>query len=127
MIALYVLSPLLLILAVFVLVTHRIVKKSFPRVSYPEGATPEKRYSDYSHAYRRTPCSFYSGKNRLQGYIYGEENEKGLIVFAHGIGTGRRASDGVDSTKESAASRSSADCTNPRVPSPSLSHVPVAL
>ena len=70
------------------MVTHRIVKKSFPRVSYPEGATPEKRYSDYSHAYRRTPCSFYSGKNRLQGYIYGEENEKGLIVFAHGIGTG---------------------------------------
>lgn len=31
--------------------------------------------------------SFYSGKNRLHGYIFGDENEKrkGLVVFCHGL------------------------------------------
>ncbi len=88
MIAAIVCTLIALILIAFLLITHRVVKKSFPRVRYPDGPTPEKRYLDYSQQYRRIPCSFNSGKNRLQGYVYGDENGKGLIVFAHGIGTG---------------------------------------
>ena len=34
------------------------------------------------------PTSFYSGENRLAGYIFGEENDKGLIVISHGLGGG---------------------------------------
>lgn len=29
-----------------------------------------------------------SGENTLRGYIYGENNDKGLIVVSHGIGGG---------------------------------------
>jgi len=32
--------------------------------------------------------SFESGKNTLQGYLYGAENSKGLIVISHGLGGG---------------------------------------
>jgi pimeloyl-ACP methyl ester carboxylesterase len=38
--------------------------------------------------YPRRLVNFYSGQNRLTGYIYGEDNEKGLIVIAHGLGGG---------------------------------------
>jgi pimeloyl-ACP methyl ester carboxylesterase len=41
--------------------------------------------SDYSLA------EFYSGKNKLQGYIYGKRDAKALVVIAHGLG-GRAAS-----------------------------------
>jgi pimeloyl-ACP methyl ester carboxylesterase len=34
---------------------------------------------------------FYSGKNKLQGYIYGPEKARALVVIAHGLG-GRAAS-----------------------------------
>jgi len=39
-----------------------------------------------SSGYRRT--SFYSGQNRLTGYIFGENNDQGLIVISHGLGGG---------------------------------------
>jgi dienelactone hydrolase len=45
------------------------------------------RYNDIT-GYERTQVSFFSGKNKLAGYIYGEENNKGLIVIAHGLGSG---------------------------------------
>ena len=45
------------------------------------------RYEDVE-GYPRRLTSFYSGHNRLQAYIYGEENHKGLVVIAHGIGGG---------------------------------------
>lgn len=32
--------------------------------------------------------SFMSGKNKLQGYLYGLENTKGLVVISHGLGGG---------------------------------------
>lgn len=35
--------------------------------------------------YPRKLVNFKSGENTLQGYVYGEENTKGLIVIAHGI------------------------------------------
>jgi len=35
--------------------------------------------------YPREEIRFYSGKNRLQGFIYGSENNKGLVVISPGI------------------------------------------
>jgi len=37
--------------------------------------------------YPREEFRFYSGKNKLQGFIYGKENDKGLVVISHGIHT----------------------------------------
>ncbi|MGN1466873.1 MAG: alpha/beta hydrolase family protein [Ruminococcus sp.] len=50
--------------------------------------TTDLRYSDIEEDYSRTPVNFYSGENKLQGYIYGEDNNKALLVLAHGIGGG---------------------------------------
>ena len=46
------------------------------------------RYYDIARRYDRTAVSFSSGKNILNGYIYGEENDKGLLIFSHGLGSG---------------------------------------
>ena len=35
--------------------------------------------------YPRKEVYFYSGKNKLQGFIYGEENDKGLVVISPGV------------------------------------------
>ncbi len=46
----------------------------------------------YSHIssddYPRSEHSFISGDNVLQGYLYGEENENGIIIMVHGVGAG---------------------------------------
>lgn len=68
--------------------TYFFVKKNFGRSNYPKHATAEWFYRDYAEHYSRKPVQFFSGKNCLHGYIYGEFNTKGLIVFAHGIGCG---------------------------------------
>ncbi|MBE6589905.1 MAG: alpha/beta fold hydrolase [Ruminococcaceae bacterium] len=73
---------------ILMLLTHWIIKKRFYRGSYPKGPTAERFYKDFSTRYSRRPISFYSGKHRLQGYVYGEENTQGMVVFAHGIGVG---------------------------------------
>lgn len=44
-------------------------------------------YSDVD-GYDRTVVEFESDKNTLKGYLYGEKNEKGLVVIAHGLGYG---------------------------------------
>lgn len=36
--------------------------------------------------YSREEVRFYSGKNQLQGFIYGGSNDKGLVVISHGLG-----------------------------------------
>lgn len=46
------------------------------------------RYADVKDEYSRSPRQFYSGENRLQAYVYGEENDKGLVVISHGMGGG---------------------------------------
>lgn len=81
-------AVLLLLLVAAMLLTNRIMKQRFYRGSYPKGPTAERFYEAYAMRYPRSPVSFHSGKNRLQGYIYGEGNARGLIVFAHGIGVG---------------------------------------
>lgn len=45
------------------------------------------RYSDVDD-YQRTEIEFESGENVLKGHIYGEENDKGLVVISHGLGFG---------------------------------------
>jgi pimeloyl-ACP methyl ester carboxylesterase len=41
-------------------------------------------YNDIS-GYDRSTVHFDSGENKLTGFIYGENNDKGLIVISHGI------------------------------------------
>lgn len=45
------------------------------------------RYDDVD-GYDRRVVKFKSGSNALAGYIYGEGNDKGLVVIAHGLGGG---------------------------------------
>ena len=54
----------------------------------PGKYTASLRYEDVSDQYDRELYSFFSGENKLQGYLYGASNTKGLIVFSHGIGGG---------------------------------------
>jgi len=53
------------------------------RVEIPK-YSPWVRYEDVK-GYTRRLLSFYSGENKLQAYLYGEDNQKGLIVISHGI------------------------------------------
>lgn len=46
------------------------------------------RYKDVEGLYDRELLSFMSGNNRLQGYLYGADNTKGLVVLSHGMGGG---------------------------------------
>jgi dienelactone hydrolase len=53
----------------------------------------QAQYSGYLHysdvsGYPRTVITFNSGGNQLTGYIYGEENQKDLVVISHGLGYG---------------------------------------
>ena len=45
------------------------------------------RHHDFPE-YPRRIVTFLSGRNMLTGYIYGEDNHKGLIVIAHSFGDG---------------------------------------
>ena len=81
-------SVLLLLFLAIMLITHQLIKLQFGRGSYQKPPTSALFYRDYEDRYERKPVSFFSGKNRLQGYLYGEGNRKGVLVFAHGIGAG---------------------------------------
>jgi dienelactone hydrolase len=58
----------------------------FQRLDEPK-YTGLLRYNDVS-GYDRIVVNFKSGKNTLTGYIYGENNQKGLVVISHGLGYG---------------------------------------
>ncbi|MCM1298308.1 MAG: lysophospholipase, partial [[Eubacterium] siraeum] len=45
-------------------------------------------YGDVEKDYPRELLSFMSGENKLQGYLYGADNTKGLVVISHGLGGG---------------------------------------
>ncbi len=79
-----------IVFIVISLITVKIVYDSqFPRYDRPdETITAQLRYSDIERDYPRIPVTFTSGKNALQGYIYGGENTRGLLVIAHGLGGG---------------------------------------
>ena len=46
------------------------------------------RYKDVEEQYDRELLTFMSGNNQLQGYLYGADNTKGLVVLSHGMGGG---------------------------------------
>ncbi|MDL2218284.1 alpha/beta hydrolase [Christensenellaceae bacterium OttesenSCG-928-M15] len=71
---------------VSLLVTKSVFDANFGRVNPPQ-YTMSLRYADVA-GYERTQVGFPSGKNNLIGYVYGEENGKGLVVLAHGLGGG---------------------------------------
>ena len=81
----------LLIGAAALLLTHWMMRKRFGRGEYPTHPVADYFYDHYKERYPRRNVSFYSGENRLQGYIYGENNTKGLLVFAHGINSGHES------------------------------------
>lgn len=61
----------------------------FPRYDrHDTTVTAGLRYEDLEAQYPRSLVSFKSGNNRLQGYVYGLNQEQGLVVVAHGIGGG---------------------------------------
>ena len=71
------------------LVTASNMKKNFGRGEYPEKElTATWLYDHYEKEYPREEVSFKSGENTLKGFIYPADDEKGVIVFAHGIGSG---------------------------------------
>ena len=72
----YITVPLALAIYIFELAYNT-------RIEAPE-LSPWVRYEDVG-GYPRRLTNFYSGENRLQAYIYGEDNHKGLIVMSHGI------------------------------------------
>ena len=99
-IVLIVLGALLLVFLLLCIATVAIMKAQFSRGEYPD----RQFYSyywfdpDYSSTHTRENVQFQSGKNTLQGYLYGLENlsddtapAKGLIVFAHGISAGHES------------------------------------
>lgn len=92
-IVLIVLIALILLFGVIPLAIVTVyMRKNFTRYEYADDRlTCDYRYSHYQAEYPRQDISFKSGKNTLRGHIYGASNTKGLIVFAHGIGTGHES------------------------------------
>ncbi len=61
----------------------------FPRFErHDETVTAALRYADIETEYPRQMVNFKSGNNLLQGYIYGLDQDRGLVVVAHGLGGG---------------------------------------
>ncbi len=86
-------STLGVIAVLFIVLSFSVSKivydKQFPRYDRPdENVSAQLRYSDIAIDYPRLPVAFTSGKNTLQGHIYGVENTRGLVVVAHGLGGG---------------------------------------
>lgn len=75
------------------IITSVELKKNFGRGSYGDkDCTARWFYDHYENEYPRSErIAFKSGKNTLYGRVYGQENTKGLIVFAHGIGCGHES------------------------------------
>ncbi|MGL6198644.1 MAG: alpha/beta hydrolase family protein [Lachnospiraceae bacterium] len=79
----YIVLFLISFVVVSFIITHVVYSQNFVRVEMPE-------YTDYDDqtGYDRELVEFKSGENTLQGYIYGDGNDKGLVVIAHGLGGG---------------------------------------
>lgn len=81
----------LLLFVVFSVASFVFIRISFDdifgRTELPT-LTAYLRYEDVKGDYERELLSFPSGKNQLQGYLYGAGNTKGLVVISHGLGGG---------------------------------------
>ena len=63
---------------------HFTHEQYFTRYDYKEKSA-FFRYEDIKDKYSREIVSFYSGENKLVGYVYGNNNSKGLVVLSHGL------------------------------------------
>lgn len=71
------------------IVVSIIYNGQFPRYDRHDSTiTAGLRYEDLETVYPRSLVSFKSGNNTLQGYIYGQNQNQGLVVVAHGLGGG---------------------------------------
>lgn len=87
-----VLAALVLLFAAATIVVSVNMNEQFGRGDYtPQQFTHNYYYEHYENDYPRVNVSFTSCENMLQGYIYGAENDKALLVFAHGIGSGHES------------------------------------
>jgi len=84
-----------LIVVVFtagMIVTSVMMGDNFSRGDYPDQRfTVDYYYAHYQAGYPREEIEFKSGENTLKGFIYGADNNMGLLVFAHGIGGGHES------------------------------------
>lgn len=86
-----IIMTLLCFLVVFSIISFVIIKINFDDIF---GRSEKNKYSAYlryenvKDTYDREPFRFSSGENELQGYLYGADNTKGLVVISHGLGGG---------------------------------------
>ena len=74
---------------VSMLIVMTVYNRQFPRFPRPDDTVSAQiRYEDIAAAYPREMIGFQSGNNILQGYLYGQDAETGLLVLSHGIGGG---------------------------------------
>jgi len=77
---------LIVLILVFFTVKKKI-DKTFRRIERPEHSE-YLQFKDVKDEYSPELIKFPSGENRLQGYLLGQENTKGLVVVVHGLGGG---------------------------------------
>ncbi len=82
-----VLAVLILFCLVSLIADRYVLNDMFGRAEMSE-YTSSLTYADIQDSYSRESVEFYSGENKLQGYVYGGENDKGLIIISHGMGGG---------------------------------------
>ncbi len=79
----------LLFSLISLIVTKFVYDSQFPRYDrHDETVMAGLRYADLAEAYPRQLFTFPSAANQLQGYLYGQGQDRGLVVVAHGIGGG---------------------------------------
>lgn len=86
-IALIILLIVLLVIFMLLVITLAVFKNSYGRFSVDPDVT-EYLYDHFRDRYPRREVFFPSDGETLKGYVFGEENEKALIVFSHGIWSG---------------------------------------
>jgi alpha-beta hydrolase superfamily lysophospholipase len=89
MVGLSIAGLILIFSIISMVVVMFIYNGQFPRYDrHDTTVTAGLRYEDLEAQYPRSLVSFKSGNNLLQGYVYGLNQEQGLVVVAHGIGGG---------------------------------------
>ena len=85
-------AVLAVVFAAGMTVTSVMMADNFSRGDYSDPRfIVDYYYEHYKAEYPRTEVELKSGDNTLKGYIYGADNGKGLLVFAHGIGEGHES------------------------------------
>ena len=86
----WLLIGLAVILLLFSIISIIVVKLLYDD-NFDRAERRDPKYSAFlsyedATGYERTRVEFPSGKNTLVGYIYGQQNTKGLVVISHGLG-----------------------------------------